>query len=221
MRKMTNRPAAAKARALPHLSNTAELAPRAIESLQDHETYADMIVEGIDLSSSRASGVRLECALLSYVKLAESKLANVRIVDSRFEHCDLANADWRGAVFERVEFVECRGIGLKAADTRMRDVLFADCNLSLVQFPMAATRSIVFEHCLLRGADLFGSNLEGARVMGCDLRDAELTNSKLRGADFRGSQIEAMRVEAKDVYGLVVDFAQAAQLAHLLGLVVE
>jgi uncharacterized protein YjbI with pentapeptide repeats len=52
----------------------------------------------------------------------------------------------------------------------------------------------------------------------CDLREAQLSFAKLGGTDFRGSQLENLRVGMESLRGAIVDPAQAAYLAGLMGL---
>jgi uncharacterized protein YjbI with pentapeptide repeats len=53
---------------------------------------------------------------------------------------------------------------------------------------------------------------------GCDLGEAQLSFARLAGADFRGCGIKDLRVGIEHLKGAIVDPAQAAYLAGLMGL---
>ena len=186
-------------------------------AFNDMESYADLRLSATELSGGKAAAIKLQSAWFDHVGLAETRFSSPRLVDTRLEHCDLANADWPAGSYLRLEFLDCRMLGFKTIEGKLRDVLFANCNLSFAQFRMAEMRSVVFENCLLKEADFYGANLQGTRFQACDLRQADFSGCKLKDADVRGSQVEALRVSAKDLAGLIVDVMQAAELARLLG----
>jgi uncharacterized protein YjbI with pentapeptide repeats len=201
---------------LPELDQAAVL-----EALAEDEHYTDAVARGLEWREFSGAGIQLECAHLASVTLSGAKMPGLTLVDTRFEHCDLSNCKWQGVQCNRVEIVSCRALGLNAQESRLRDVLFSECNLTYADLHRSTLSYAEFEECLLNGADLNGSNLEGTRFHNCDLREADLTDCRLRGADIRGSQIDGLRVNPKDVSGMIVDLMQAAELSKLLKLVIK
>src|SRR5262249_26438781 len=80
--------------------------------LADGTTYAALALAHADLSGQAAAEVGLAGAVLEAVNLGGTDLPALRLTDVRLAGCDLANASWRKARWERVEGTACRAVGL-------------------------------------------------------------------------------------------------------------
>ncbi|MEZ4727820.1 MAG: pentapeptide repeat-containing protein [Caldilineaceae bacterium] len=145
----------------------------------------------------------------------------MRVTDTRFESCDLANAAWEQFLAHRVAFLDCQLVGWDAGEAHLQNVRFQACNGQFAGFRFATCKSVYFEQCDLRHANFQRADLSGVIFHKCDLRHAQLSGAKLQGTDFRGSQIEAMHVGLHELPGAIVDPFQAAYLAGLLGVVIR
>ena len=67
-------------------------------------------------------------SLIEAVSFANATIQSVRLRDVRFVRCDLSNSVMRGLQANRVEFIDCRLMGMKAAECRMEDVLLERCD---------------------------------------------------------------------------------------------
>ena len=159
--------------------------------------------------------------VIEAVSFAGAQLRSVRLRDVRLVRCDLSNAVVRGLEAGRVEFVDCRLLGMKAIECRMEDVLLERCDSRYAQFNDGAVRCSEFIDTQLQEADFRGANLEHTRWTNSSLSGADLTGAKLVGADLRGAAIDGMIVGAPDVKGATVSPSQAMELARLLGLLIR
>jgi uncharacterized protein YjbI with pentapeptide repeats len=126
-----------------------------------------------------------------------------------------------GVEATRVEFVDCRLIGLKAIECRWEHVLLERCDSRYAQFADGAAPSSDFIETQLQEADFRRVRLESTRWQRSTLSRADFTGAKLKGADLRGAILEGILVDAADVSGAIVSPSQAMELARLLGLVIR
>jgi uncharacterized protein YjbI with pentapeptide repeats len=203
----------------PHLPK--QLHTDLIKSIEDRGEYAALSISGSDLARQAATGVLFEQVRFRRVILNQTQLVKVRVFDARFEACDLSAADWEKAGLRRVEFVDCRLLGIQLPEAQLDDVLFKDCNAEEAVFVSAAFRAARFDQCNLRRASFEEADLTGVVFRQCDLTEANLCGAKLNGADLRGSNINGVRVGARELQGAIIDSTQAIQVTSLLGLVVR
>lgn len=199
----------------------AELEPRTElpePGLDDEARFDGLELTGARLADARAARVIIAASRLRGVSLAAGVLPGLELIDDRLDDCDLANIEIESGSLERVELVGCRLVGLKAPESRWREVVIRECNASLAQFRYATFRRVRFEHCDLRGADFLGADLRGVVFDDCDLRNATLSSTRLVGADLSTSRIEGLQVGIESLRGAIVEPLQAAQLAALMGL---
>lgn len=187
----------------------------------DNGVYAELVVAQAAISSHTAADVTFESVRLDHVRLNATRLSRAHWRDARFETCDLAEADWDKTQLTRVEIVESRLLGFKAAEARIQDTLVKNCNGKLALFFGATFKRVRFTRCQLNEASFQEADLTGVVFDHCDLRQASFQGAKLMGTDFRGSNVEGLRVGSQDVAGAIIDPAQAVVFASALGLIVK
>ncbi|HLF27654.1 MAG TPA: pentapeptide repeat-containing protein [Anaerolineae bacterium] len=189
--------------------------------LLDRAVYTQLELSNPDLAEQTAAGVLFEQVQLKHGNLSRTRLSKLRLIDVRFETCDMAGAEWERAHFRRVEVVGSRLVGAKLAEASLTDTLIKACNAEFALFWSATFKAARFEQCVLREASFVGANLAGVVFHQCDLSHADLRETQLAGADFRGSTIAGMQVGVKELQGAIIDPAQAAQIVGILGVVVK
>ena len=189
--------------------------------LDANEISARRLVD-CTLAGAVGRDLSLERSICEKVLFTESRLHQLAIRDVRFLRCDMANARWQGAFWNRVEIVGCRLTGFDASEAIMKDVLIRDCQADFSCFRFATfKRAVCFEGCSLKEASFQGADLRGVSFRNCDLSGVDMSQAKLSGADIRDSKIDGIKVAPEDLRGVVVDVMQAAYLAGLLGLIVR
>jgi uncharacterized protein YjbI with pentapeptide repeats len=183
--------------------------------------YESLFLSGGDFSDQSADHLIFSICHFQGVYFGRAEWPAVDMSDTRLAECDLANASWHKGILDRVEIIGCRLLGLKANEARLWNVVFRECNGSLAQFRFSAFKAVRFESCNLNGADFQDADLRGVVFRDCDLREARMSGAKLEDADLRGSNLEGIRMGIESLNGAIVEPAQAAYLAGLMGLQVR
>lgn len=189
--------------------------------LESHGKYSEIAFLRNDFSGQTLSDIVFDTVEFDHANLRETELLGLKVRDVRLEECDLANANWYRAFLSRVEISNCRLVGLKAIESKVRDVVFTACNCNLMQLRFASFGSVRFEDCNLKEADFQSADLSTVVFTRCDLRGSQMSGAKLAGTSFCGSNIDGLTVNQKDIAGAIVDPMQAAYLAELLGVKVK
>lgn len=205
----------------PRLPKPQSLPATPIDHLQHDETYADMRWQHQALIAQAAEYPAFVRLRMEGVQLTATQLTAPKLTDVYLSGCDLANAGWPRAIVHRTEFVGCRLVGFQALESHFQDVLFRECLGPLARWRFATFKAVRFEQCDLSGADFQGADLSGVVFSRCNLTNVEMSGATLVGADLRGSDITDLRVGTAEVPGAIVDHAQAAYMASLLGLVIK
>ena len=184
-------------------------------------SYANLKVSGQNYVKQVAGHVVFTRCHFQSVNFDRVQLPSLDLSDARFDECDLANADWRKVILDRVEFVGCRLLGLRANEAHFKNTVIQECNASLAQFRFTTFKAVRFENCNLRGADFQEADLRGVVFKDCDLREVQMSSARLENTDFRGSEIEGLMVGADNLKGAIVEPFQAAYFAGLMGLQVK
>jgi uncharacterized protein YjbI with pentapeptide repeats len=189
--------------------------------LSDDAELSDVSVTGQNWGDACAKSVHLETVRLTRTSLARVRLERPDLQDVLVTACDLSASALDTPTLTRVELHSCTLVGARWSDGRFTDVLFVDCQLELASFWAARFTRVTFERCKLREGDFHGADLEGGVIFKqCDLALTNWADAKLKGADVSASDISGIKVAAGAAVGLVVNRAQAVELAKIFGLVV-
>jgi len=197
---------------LPKRANVIELTV-----LSEQATYTELLIADYELGAQVAEFVTFEKTSFKQMIMQRAELRGLRLVDVRFEACDLADSSWERLSVSRVELLGCRLIGLQATDGHVEDLLIKGCNAVHAQFWSTVFKRARFENCNLSEANFQSADLTGVVFDKCDLRGAKLADAKLIGADLRSSNIDGARVGIKELQGAIVSMEQAVSLARSLG----
>jgi uncharacterized protein YjbI with pentapeptide repeats len=144
-----------------------------------------------------------------------ARVHQARVIDCRFESCDLSGVHCDDGEYTRVEFRECRLSGAQFNSSRLHDVRFVRCRLDGANFRMAHGERVWFEDCVLLDAEFNSAQLAHARFDRCDLTNAEFTHAEIADASLAGSTLDGIR----GVGGLqrpVIDASQVVAFAYSL-----
>jgi len=189
-----------------------------LEELKELDLVGDADYGCFQIANFRLPGIVvkdsvIDCAKFDRVVFGGTEMDECKLNDVRFEGCDLSNSIWTDGKLARVEFVDCKGTGLKIIDTQLTNVLFEKCVGKLTQMCGSIFKTVVFRGCNFAGADFSNCNFEEVCFEACDLREAIFYNAKLDGTNLCGSQLLGIKAFAADLKGAIIDQQQAIELA--------
>jgi len=180
----------------------------------------DVHLDTADVTGAEIPSLSVTGGVIERVVFAQARMQTAVLRDVRLVKCDLSNAVLRGFEARRVEFIDCRLLGMKVIECRWHDVLVENCDARYAQFNGGIVRSCEFKGTRLDEADFRGVNLEGTTFVDTALRRADLSGARLNNVNLRGADIDGLVVRAEDLKGALVTAPQAMDLARLLGLVI-
>ena len=129
-----------------------------------------------------------QCAFI-HCNFNSADLSGVRIVNCRFEGCDLSLAKLKNTSLQEVKFVNCKLLGVQFSDCRkfMLELDFDSCILKLSLFAGLKLKNTRFRNCDMQEADFSEADLSGAQFDGSDLLQTIFFHTNLETADFRSA----------------------------------
>ena len=191
------------------------------ELLNSNQSYCEIILDDENLESRQFSDVFIEHAFIADTDFSNGKWKGLELIELLCRNCNAANVDWSGARMTDAEFHRTRLTGCDLSSSHLRNVLFSCCKIDLSLFHDSQLTECRFQGCDLREADFQNASLKGVTFRNCDLRNARYPHASLSKVDLRGSQLAGMYADANALQGTFVDPFQVADIASMLGLVVE
>jgi hypothetical protein len=146
-----------------------------------------------DFSSQRGERVDISQCRVESSGLTAVELPRLRTTDAVFVDCELSGATFQEAVLTRVEFKQCRMLGISMPGARLHDIAFVECRLDGAEFRMADCARVQFDRCALVGADFYGARLNQVSIFDSDLTGAEFSKAVFKDGRLHGSKLEGLR----------------------------
>ncbi|MCO1575386.1 pentapeptide repeat-containing protein [Crossiella sp. SN42] len=171
-------------------------------------------IRGGDQSDVTGEG-SLTRTMVEEVNLSGAHLAPLEMTDVVFRDLDLSNGTLREVTAQRVEWQQCRAIGLNLHLSLATNLFLDGCHLDLATIAIDRVKGIVvFRRCSLRETTITG-DLSNVVFLDCDLAAAEFTGSRADGADLRTSRLDNTR-GLSTLRGAIISGEQAASVAEQL-----
>lgn len=196
----------------------------------DDRTVADVEYRGADFAELHAYGFSAEGCLFDSVRFP-STLRQATIAECALRVCDLANVQaddssmfeteiahgrltglsWTAGVLRDVLIDSSRADLASFAESRLRTVVFRDCDLRQADFQRTEFRNVRFERCNLTGARFSDARpQQNLRFEDCDLTAAAGLTA-LRGATIQGGDLESLAATLARELGITVEPALAGE----------
>jgi uncharacterized protein YjbI with pentapeptide repeats len=147
---------------------------------------------------------------LSQTRLLALDLDRPEFLDVRLDDCDLSGINATDFISRRMHLSGTRMRGVMFAKGQFEDSLIVNCSTSELSFRFSRLKRVVFRDCDLSGADFYGTTFEHVTMEGCDLQRAQfdaasstclaISNCQLGGVTgvtgLRGALIDASDLPA-------------------------
>jgi uncharacterized protein YjbI with pentapeptide repeats len=159
-------------------------------------------LDGVDLRSMQASGVRFNDASLRMADLSKSDLFG-----AHFERADMRRANLLGADLRGAFFVETRLAGAIMESADLRPGAIYDAGQGTIDDSSIykdGERVANLSNADMRDAKLAGSNMSNAVLYAANLTGADLTNVNLSNANMRNANLEGANVTGARLAGAIM-----------------
>jgi uncharacterized protein YjbI with pentapeptide repeats len=115
------------------------------------------------------------------------------LVDAVATDLDWANERSPRLSLQRVELRRCRLTGADLGEATLRDVVFDECRIDLVNLRHAKLERVVFRDCRMTECDFYETSLKDALFERCELREATFSGCTLQRVELRGCDLAGVR----------------------------
>ena len=122
---------------------------------------------------------------------------------------------------ERVQFCNCKLVGIDMTEASMRNVALNSCNASYAALRNIKCAKSAFHNTSFSEADIYAATFADVKFISCNLDRVQLTGTKLAGIDLSTCQFYQLALTLNDLRGCIIAPAQALTLATIFGVVIK
>lgn len=204
--------------------NTAPKIPAKLNLLGDFaaqvkkdETILAVMINDADISGFKIKNLALSEVNASDVNFSQAVLEQTNFIDCIFKRCEFTAAVLASASWQRIAINNGRFSGLQIYNSVLKDVIFEDCKMNLVNFRNSKLKDLQFKNCDLTEADFYDAQLQNVSFENCTLFKTEFSGAALKKVDLRTSDISNI-FGVGSLGGAIIDSAQLMNLAPVLAL---
>ena len=177
-----------------------------------------LVFEDCDLQGADLSRLRLHDSVFLRCALAEASFYAANLARTRWQRCRGGPADFESADLVDASFESCDLNTASWRRTKLASASYRGCKLTGSRFEEVGQLGLSFEDSLLVGADLrrmsfrkatlCGLDFSDADLSGCDFREAVLENCCLRDAHIKDTRFDQADLRDADLGGLKLSNAK-------------
>lgn len=188
----------------------------------DEDEISDVVISG-DFSGLDCSNLSFNRVIFVDCSFRGGDFSHVSFIDGIVWNSDLSNGVFAESFWASSCLCESKGIGADFSASRMRNVRFAGCNLQYGNFTKCRLPGIRIGNSDFSEAVFSETELGGAILDEVKLNRATFVKTSLGGINLTRCAIDNLRFSdhAPELRGAIVNPVQAAELAKLLGVVIE
>jgi len=193
------------------------------EAWQEDGDIRFRLIKGANLSEEDFSRLSFEHVVFENCHLTDCNFCKASFTDVVFRSCDLSNSDFTDGYFNRCEFNNTKGVGVKLVDGSLTNMAIVDCNFRYAEFGGAS-----IDRLLVDKSDLSESLFNECSFKQVEFKESSFNRTSffktmLKGIDFTQCEINGITVSDSfwELKGAMVNEFQAVELSKLLGIVVK
>ena len=180
-----------------------------------HQPREPQITAAEPSQSLTADDEDVRDAWLHGARIVGLDLDRPEFLDLRLTDCDISGIVATGFVARRVTLTGTRLRGLTFAKGQYDDGLVEDCTTAELSLRFSRLRHVVFRNCDLSGADFYNSTFEHVTIDRCDLQRATFDAASVKCLSITNCNLVAIRGVA-GLSGAQVDASDLPALAPSL-----
>lgn len=155
----------------------------------ENEMLTDVRSINLDIAGREILSAEIDNCHLIKSDFSQSHLEKLVVKNTLIEKSTCIASDFTDSGWSRATIVDARCSGAIFQLSQLKDVVFRNCKLDLVNFRYAKLKRVVFDGCILSDVDFSAAELSDVVFENCSIDRFQISNAKLQRVDFAGSQL--------------------------------
>lgn len=199
-----------------------EAAVRTARDEDEEEGVTNLVISG-ELVDCNFTGMSFERMCFVNCSFRDCRFTKSSWIDTLFWSSDFSNCNFENSFWSATCCARTKGVGANFTAGRLSNCRFSNCNMQYANFAKCRLSKIVIDE-----SDFMESAFPEAHLMDFSPSKSRFSRSNffrtpLKGVNWTTCEIEALGLSesAGELRQTIVNTAQAAELARLLGVIVE
>lgn len=188
---------------------------------EPEKVYEDLKLCEVSFEKLICPNLTIKTSILIKVNLAGAKLEKLRLEETKFKECNLANLETGDSNWWEIEMYDSKLTGMRLVKPIWENISIINSRAQYLQLRFGKIKKTKFNKCDLRWSDFQETDFSGCEFRDCDLSEADFSGTKLKGTDLRGSNLTGLKMGINEIKGAMVTTSQALYLSGLLGIQVR
>lgn len=189
--------------------------------IEDEEQICEVLITDCIIDNQCSEKVEFKQVRFRNVIFKDVIFKRADFEDVIFENCDLSNIDLSDSILSKVEFINCKMVGINFSESSFIDISIKGCNGNYGNLRYSQWKRAHLEESQFRCSDFQNMKLKDINLVKVNFDESQMSGAILKGIDMSDCQIHGIGIRAEDLEGLIVSPLQAVDLSKFLGLVIK
>ncbi len=172
--------------------------------------YYDELLENINLNEEQISSIEFNSCIFKSCSFNKSTFTYCKFTECIFENCDLSLLNIKGSVFNDVQLIDTKAIGINwTSASSPFDMNFKNSDISMSSFYNFDLRQAKIINCKANDVDFAKTNLEKVDFKDTDLKGSLFGDTNLKNADLSQAINYMINPTQNNLKGTKVSLPQA------------
>ncbi|MCD6173927.1 MAG: pentapeptide repeat-containing protein [Sulfurimonas sp.] len=183
------------------------------------DEYYDEVIENINLNEQQISSIEFDNCTFKSCSFNKSTFAYCKFTECIFENCDLSLLIIKGSVFNDVQLIDTKAIGINwTSASSPFEINFKNSDISMSSFYNFDLRQAKIINCKANDVDFAKTNLEKVDFKDTDLKGSIFGDTNLKNADLSQAINYMIDPNQNKIQGTKVSLPQATSFLEFFEL---
>lgn len=165
-----------------------QLEEGSLKTLLDGDLEAQKL-EDIDATKVEVVAGSWDGVIIERASFLQAQLPRLAMKDCVIKQSDFSSTVLSDGAANRVEYSNCRMMGVDISKMQLHDVTFRGCKLDMANLRFADIRRVKFIDCTLVETDFLGATLHDITFESCRLERTVFDRAHCKNVDLRGAEL--------------------------------
>lgn len=174
---------------------------------------------------NRVNGEKAEFSKVCFknCRFAACNFAGASFLDTVFENCDISNCDFSGSYWKGTDILRCKAQGSKFCNATWKNISINDSKFDYANFTQASWENTVIEDTSFVSSFISETRVKRLVLERNKFDSTDFFKTSLKGIDFTTCELQGilMSEDLREIKGAKLNIFQAAELAKMIGIVIE